>query len=103
MRHRTATTRGILATGASLLLLTASAGSVGAGSRELFQIHIDFDQGGGESFVGISPLVCDEGEAFTDFHFGTGTQSSRANTFHLAKEIVCSDGTFWISVDAASK
>ena len=103
MRHRTATTRGILAAGATLLLLTASAGSVGAGSKELFQIEIDFDnQGAGEHFVGISPLACDEGTAWTDFRFGTGRETSAAFTFHLAKFIDCGDGGFWISVDAAS-
>ena len=104
MRHRTATTRGILAAGAAFLLLTASAGGVGAGSKEVFQIEVDFDaQASGEHFIGISPLVCDEGTAFTDFHFGTGTPTSRANTFHLAKFIDCgADGTFWIRLDAAS-
>lgn len=104
MRHRTATTRGIIAFGASLLLLTASAGAVGAARNEVFQIAIDFDNPGGtaEWVSSSSPLLCDEGLAYTDFHFGTGTPASRAGTFHLAKEIVCNDGTFWISVDAAA-
>jgi hypothetical protein len=103
MRHRTATTRGILAAGATLLLLTASAGPVGAGNTLQFRIEIDLDnQGGGEHFIGVSPLVCDDGTAFTDFHHGTGTPTSRSFTFHLAKFIDCGDGSFWISVDAAS-
>jgi hypothetical protein len=103
MRHRTATTRGILAAGATLLLATVSAAPVGAGSTELFQIAVDLDSSGGpEEFTGISPLVCDEGEAFTDFHFGTGTPTSRAFTFHLAKLVDCGDGTFWISINASS-
>lgn len=104
MRPRTATTRGIIAVGASLLLLTASAGAVGAARVEVFQIAIDFDNPGGtvEWFSSDSPLLCEEGLAITDFHFGTGAPPSRAATFHLAKEIDCGDGTFWISVDAAA-
>ena len=104
MRHRTAITRGILATGATLLLLAASAAPVGAGSTLQFKIEVDLDEGGvGEQFIGVSPLVCDSGEASTDFHFGTGTPTSRAFTFHLAKLIDCGGGnTFWIRLDAAS-
>lgn len=103
MRLRTATTRGILAAGAGLLLMTASAGSVGAGSTEVFRIAIDLDSPTGvEDFTGVSPLVCATGEAHTDFHFGTGTGTSRAFTFHLAKLIDCGNGSFWISVDAAA-
>lgn len=103
MRPRTAATRGILAAGASLLLLTASAGAVGAARAEVFQIAIDFeDPDGLERFSSSSPLLCDEGVAITDFHFGTGAPTSRATSFHLAKQIVCDDGTFWISVDAAA-
>jgi hypothetical protein len=104
MRHRTATTRGILAAGATLLLLIGSAAPVGAGSTLQFKIEIDLDnQAAGEHFIGVSPLVCEDGTAFTDFHFGTGTPTSRSFTFHLAKFIDCgADGTFWIKVDAAS-
>ena len=43
MRHRTAITRGILATGATLLLLAASAAPVGAGSTLQFKIEVDLD------------------------------------------------------------
>lgn len=104
MRHRTATDRGILAAGAALLLLIASAAPVGAGGTLQFKIEVDLDEGGvGEHVIGVSSLVCDSGEAFTDFHFGTGTPTSQAFTFHLAKLIDCGDGnTFWIRLDAAS-
>jgi hypothetical protein len=100
MRPRVTSPRAILATGASLLLLSALAGPVGAGRPEMFSIEIDLDTNT-ETVIGISPLVCASGEAFTDFHHGTGTPTSRANTFHLAKEIVCPDGSFWIRLDAS--
>jgi hypothetical protein len=103
MRHRTATVRGILAAGAAMLLLAASAAPVGAGSTLQFMIEVDLDSQGGEHFIGVSPLVCDSGTAWTDFHFGTGTNTSRAFTFHLAKLVDCgADGTFWIRLDASS-
>jgi hypothetical protein len=101
MRPRVPSSRVILATGASALLLVALAGPVGAGQQELFSIEVDLDAGD-EAFVGFSPLVCASGEAITDFGHGSGTETSRANTFHLAKEIVCPDGSFWIRLDASA-
>jgi hypothetical protein len=100
MRPRVPSPRVVLATAASALLAIALAGPVGAGQPELFTIEVDLDSGA-ETFIGHSALVCDSGEAFTDFHHGSGTATSRANTFHLAKEIVCPDGSFWIRLDAA--
>jgi hypothetical protein len=100
MRPRLPSSRVILALGASALLLVTLAGPVGAGQPELFTIEVDLDTNE-EVFIGLSPLVCASGEAITDFHHGSGTPTSRANTFHLAKEIVCPDGSFWIRVDAA--
>ena len=100
MRPRVPSSRAFLATGASALLLLGLAGPAGASQPELFSIEVDLDTGD-EAFIGHSSLVCASGQAITEFHHGSGTPTSRANTFHLAKEIVCPDGSFWIRLDAS--
>jgi hypothetical protein len=90
------------ATVAGLLLLGSTAAGVQAGKAVLIELQIDFDSGL-ETFTTDSPLLCPEGEATSDFHFGAGNFGA-AGTFHLNKLLVCDDGSgsFVIRVDAAA-
>ena len=95
MRPRDPSTRTVTALGASVLLLLAMAAPA-AGRSELFTIEIDLDT----NTETVHGSVCDGGEAITDFHKFAGAPPSRGGAFHLDKEIVCDDGSFWIRVDA---
>jgi hypothetical protein len=87
---------------ASLLVLAATAGGATAARPALIVIEIDLDTMT-ETFTSNTPLLCPEGDAITDFHFPAGSFGA-AGTFHLAKLLVCADGSgsFVIGVDAAS-
>lgn len=89
---------------AALLLLGGTVGGAAAARTAIFQIEIDFDtEPATERFASDSPLLCPAGDALTDFHFGAGNFWA-AGSFHLAKLIVCDDGsgTFVIRVDAGT-
>ncbi len=102
MRHRGPSRPIVTALGASLFLLVVAAGAPVAGRSELFTIAIDLDTGV-ERFASDSPLLCPEGDAFTDFHHGNGN-FVEAGSFHLEKLIVCDDGSgsFVIGVNAGT-
>ena len=87
---------------AGLLVLAATAGGATAARPALIEIEIDLDTST-ETFTTNSPLLCPSGDAFTDFHFGSGN-FARAGVFHISKLLVCDDdsGSFVIRVDAAS-
>jgi hypothetical protein len=89
-----------LATG--LLLLAGVASGAMAARPPVIQIDIDLDTGV-ETFTTNSPLLCPSGDAYSDFHFGAGN-FAEAGTFHLAKLLVCSDGSgsFVITVNAGA-
>jgi len=91
--------RAVTVLGSVLLLLGASAG-VTAARSQLFTIAIDLDTGS-ETFASDTGLLCPMGASFTDFHFGAGN-FNQAGSFHLAKLIVCDDGSgsFVIGVNA---
>jgi Protein of unknown function (DUF3224) len=102
MRGRKSTWRIGTAIAASLLALASTAGGAMAARPALIVIEIDLDTNT-ETFTTNTPLLCPEGDAFTDFHFGAGNFWA-AGTFHLNKLLVCDDGSgsFVIRVDAAS-
>ncbi len=91
---------------AGLLVIAGSIGGALAARPALFQIAIDFDDPNPtvETFTSDSPLLCSDGEAFTDFHRFGGGPVSAGGSFHLDKLIVCDDGsgTFVIRVDAGT-
>ena len=91
-----------LAVAACLLAVAATAGGALAARAPLIVIEIDLDTGT-ETFTTNTPLLCPEGDAFTDFHFGSGNFGA-AGVFHLEKLLVCADGSgsFVIRLDAAS-
>src|SRR3954453_21514130 len=99
MRAHTQFLRAVTVLGSVLLLLGASAG-VTAARSQLFTIAIDLDTGS-ETFASDTALVCARRASFTEFHFGAGN-FNQAGSFHLAKLIVCDDGsgTFVIGVNA---
>ncbi len=90
--------------GALLITSTAS-----AARPTVFTIDIVFANGtnpGSEVFLSDGSVVCLTGPAVTDqdtFHFaGSGRQGKGNDTFHLEKTLYCGNGTFTISVNAAS-
>ena len=101
MRAHTRLLRTVTVLGSSLLLLGASAGATAA-RTQLFTIQIDLDTNT-ETFASDTSLLCPTGAAITDFHFGAGN-FNRAGSFHLAKLIVCDDGSgsFVIGVNAGT-
>ena len=89
---------------ASLLALATTAVGAAAAPAPLIVIEIDFDSDPPtETFTTNSPLLCPEGDAFTDLEFLAGGFKA-AGTFHLNKLLVCDDdsGSFVIRLDAAS-
>ena len=101
MRAQTRLLRAVTVLGSSLLLLGASAGATAA-RTQLFTIQIDLDTNT-ETFASDTAVLCPTGAAITDFHFGAGN-FNQAGSFHLAKLIVCDDGSgsFVIGVNAGS-
>ena len=97
MRPRDPSTRTVTALGASVLLLLALAAPA-AGRSEQFTIEIDLDT----NTETVHGSICEGGEAITDFHKLSGAPPSAGGAFHLNKEIVCDDGSFWIRVDAGT-
>jgi hypothetical protein len=89
---------------AGLLALATTAGGAAAAPSPLIVIEIDFDSDPAtETFTSSSPLLCPEGDAFTDFQFQAGGFKA-AGSFHLNKLLVCDDdsGSFVIRIDAAA-
>jgi hypothetical protein len=90
---------------AAVLLVLGSSVSVAVAARPaIIVIEIDLDtEPATETFTTDSPLLCPEGDAFTDFHKAAGNFWA-AGSFHLNKLLVCEDGsgTFVITVDAGT-
>jgi hypothetical protein len=89
----------------AVLLVLGSSVSVALAARPaIIVIDIDLDtEPSTETFTTDSPLLCPEGDAFTDFHKAAGNFGA-AGSFHLNKLLVCEDGsgTFVITVDAGT-
>lgn len=102
MRPRRSPFMAASAVAAGLLLLVATVGGAVAAAPAVIVIEIDFDANV-ETFTTDSALLCESGDAYTDFHRGAGNFRT-AGTFHLDKLLVCDDdsGSFVIRVDAAS-
>lgn len=102
MRPRPSPVMAGSALAAGLLLLVATVSGAVAAAPAVIVIEIDFDANV-ETFTTDSALLCESGDAYTDFHRGAGNFQT-AGTFHLNKLLVCEDGSgsFVITVDAAS-
>ena len=89
---------------AGLLVVAGSLGGALAARPPLFEIAIDFRDPDPaiETFTSDSPLLCAEGDVYTDFHRFGGGPASAGGSFHLNKLIDCGDGTFIITVDAGT-
>jgi hypothetical protein len=92
----------LAALAALALVLTSSIGGALAARPPIIEIAIDLDANT-ETFTTHSPLLCPDGMAYTDFHFGAGNFWA-AGSFHLTKLLVCADGsgTFTIAVNAGA-
>lgn len=103
MRPHTSPVMAAASLAAGLMLLVATAGGAVAARPAIITVQIDLDGPVAEPFTTQSPLLCDAGKAYTDFHRGAGNFWT-AGTFHLNKLLVCDDGSgsFVITVDAAS-
>lgn len=102
MRPRTSRTRVAQAIGGALLLLGLTAVTALARGPAIFSIEIDLDTGA-ETFTAASPLLCESGDAYTDFERAAGSFGA-AGSFHLTKLLVCDDGSgsFVIRVDVGA-
>ena len=90
----------LLALGLTVLLLAAWAGAVPASAASSSPVLIEAPTpfGGDGTFTATGDAVCSSGTTSEVSSFGTGSDRSRAFTFHVVKTFACDDGSGTVTV-----